>query len=74
MTDLSRELRAQLAREAAIVTPSIVKQEVSVDGTPKFVLRLGDGRQIESVYIPDTRPRPSASRHRSVARWHAHSA
>ena len=28
--------------------------EQSEDGTRKFVLRLGDGRQIESVFIPDT--------------------
>src|SRR5690349_24524878 len=54
MTDLSRELREQLARETVILTPSVVTQQVSVDGTTKFVLRLGDGRLIESVYIPDT--------------------
>ena len=27
---------------------------MSVDGTQKFVLRLDDGKQIESVFIPDT--------------------
>jgi 23S rRNA (adenine2503-C2)-methyltransferase len=54
MTDLSRELRQQLAGQTAILTPAVVKQQVSVDGTTKFVLRLADGRLIESVYIPDT--------------------
>ena len=32
----------------------IVTRERSVDGTEKFLLRLADGRQIESVFIPDT--------------------
>jgi 23S rRNA (adenine2503-C2)-methyltransferase len=54
MTDLSRELRERLGREATVLTPAIVKQDVSTDGTTKFVLRLADGRLIESVYIPDT--------------------
>ena len=27
---------------------------MSEDGTQKFVLRLADGKQIESVFIPDT--------------------
>jgi len=54
MTDLGRELRHQLAEEFDILTPQVVRRECSSDGTTKFLLRLGDGRQIESVYIPDT--------------------
>ncbi len=54
MTDLSRELRATLASEFSVSTPSIVARERSTDGTEKFLLRLVDGRQIESVFIPDT--------------------
>jgi 23S rRNA (adenine2503-C2)-methyltransferase len=54
MTDLSRELRALLADEFAIGTPQIAHRDRSVDGTEKFLLRLGDGRTIESVFIPDT--------------------
>ncbi|HXD76043.1 MAG TPA: 23S rRNA (adenine(2503)-C(2))-methyltransferase RlmN [Vicinamibacterales bacterium] len=54
MTDLSRELRETLARDFTIVTPSIVTRETSSDGTEKFLLRLQDGRQLESVFIPDT--------------------
>jgi 23S rRNA (adenine2503-C2)-methyltransferase len=53
MSDLSRELRARLATEFTIATPEVVQQERSVDGTVKFLLRLRDGRLIESVYIPD---------------------
>ncbi len=54
MTNLSRELRAALAERATITTPAVVRHDVSEDGTQKLVLRLGDGRQIESVFIPDT--------------------
>src|SRR5882672_3139407 len=43
MTDLSRELRAALAREFTVATPEIVVHERSIDGTEKFLLRLADG-------------------------------
>jgi len=54
MTDLSRELRTALADEFTVTTPQIVSRERSTDGTEKFLLQLADGRQIESVFIPDT--------------------
>ena len=54
MSDLSRDLRAQLEREFTITTPQVVRKERSVDGTTKFLLRLADGKHIEAVYIPDT--------------------
>jgi 23S rRNA (adenine2503-C2)-methyltransferase len=54
MTDLPRELRATLASDFTLTTPVVVKRERSIDGTEKFLLRLHDGREIESVFIPDT--------------------
>jgi 23S rRNA (adenine2503-C2)-methyltransferase len=54
MTDLPRELRAALGSDFAVSQPEIVKRERSIDGTEKFVLKLADGRAIESVFIPDT--------------------
>src|SRR5438067_7946251 len=54
MTDLPRELRAMLAEHFSLQTPLLAGREQSVDGTEKFLLRLGDGRHIESVFIPDT--------------------
>src|SRR2546423_591626 len=54
MTDLPQELRVTLATEMTVSTPQLVSRERSVDGTEKFLLRLSDGRQIESVFIPDT--------------------
>lgn len=54
MTDLGRSLRATLADRIQVSTPEVAARDVSADGTTKFVLALGDGRRIESVYIPDT--------------------
>ena len=54
MTDLSRELRATLAGQFAFTAPALTSRDTSADGTEKFVFRLADGRQIESVFIPDT--------------------
>lgn len=54
MTNLGLPLRERLATDFRVATPIIVRRDVSEDGTQKFVLGLQDGRQIESVYIPDT--------------------
>ncbi len=54
MSDLGRDLRATLTAELAFSTPTIVRQDLSEDGTRKLVLGFADGRQIECVYIPDT--------------------
>ena len=54
MSDLPRELRAHLASAFVVTTPAVERVERSTDGTTKFLLRLADGKHIESVYIPDT--------------------
>lgn len=54
MTDLPARLRADLARLTTVGTPAITEEAQSEDGTRKFVLRLADGRRVESVFIPDT--------------------
>jgi 23S rRNA (adenine2503-C2)-methyltransferase len=54
MTDLSRELRSELERGFAVTSPQALRQDRSTDGTTKFLLRLADGKLIESVFIPDT--------------------
>jgi 23S rRNA (adenine2503-C2)-methyltransferase len=54
MTNLSRDLRARLAVAFACDTPALEARQTSTDGTTKFLLKLRDGRHIESVYIPDT--------------------
>src|ERR1051325_1520645 len=55
MTDLSKRLREQLS-ERAIVTHTRVKNIfTSSDGTRRFLLELGDGREVETVFMPEER-------------------
>ena len=54
MTDLSQTLRSQLAERFRVTMPALEARQISSDGTTKFLLRLADGRLIESVFIPDT--------------------
>jgi 23S rRNA (adenine2503-C2)-methyltransferase len=53
MTNLSKSLRKKLSSEAAFVVPEIIKDQVSDDGTRKWLLRLDDGNSIETVFIPE---------------------
>ncbi len=52
MHNLSKKLRAELPQRAAIYWPKAVDTRVSKDGTVKFLLRLHDGKLIETVLIP----------------------
>ena len=51
MTNLSKELREKLSESFTIIPPMIIKEQVSKDGTQKFLLQLTDGEKIESVLI-----------------------
>lgn len=53
MTTLSKEFRKYLDAHATISQLRLVKTEVSVDGTKKFLFELDDGSRIESVLIPE---------------------
>jgi len=60
MSSLSKELRAKLAENFTLARPEVVAEQVSVDGTRKWLLRLPGEIQgerpheVECVYIPDT--------------------
>ncbi len=59
MSDVSKDLRARLAAAYTLDRPEIVSEQISVDGTRKWLLRLPkrghDARapEIETVYIPE---------------------
>lgn len=57
MTDLSKELRGELARRFRIGVPRVVEARESADGTTKYLFELVDGAVIEAVDIPDGRRR-----------------
>lgn len=53
MTDLARELRQQLAEVAEVRALPVLAEQVSADGTIKWLFDVGDGNAVESVYIPE---------------------
>src|SRR5215510_16588610 len=60
MTNVSKELRALLDRNFTLARPEVVAEQVSVDGTRKWLIRLpgevtGERpHEVECVYIPET--------------------
>ncbi len=58
MTNIAKDLRARLAEVYTIARPEIVDEQISVDGTRKWLFRFparGAGRpvEVETVYIPE---------------------
>lgn len=53
MTDLAQDFRVQLSEVARISVPEIVTEQVSSDGTRKWMLRMDEVQGIETVYIPE---------------------
>jgi len=53
MTDLSAELRKQLAQLTTLTLPPVLKHEQSDDGTRKWLLDVGANQAVETVYIPE---------------------
>ena len=60
MTDVSKDLRKKLADIYSLERPEIVSEQVSIDGTRKWLLRLpkrgheARAPEIETVYIPES--------------------
>ena len=53
MSDLAVSLREKLKRTACIQTPAVVREETASDGTRKWLLDVGTGNAVETVYIPE---------------------
>jgi 23S rRNA (adenine2503-C2)-methyltransferase len=53
MTDIAATLRDKLVQCACITAPEIVREELSNDGTRKWLLNVGTGNAVETVYIPE---------------------
>ncbi len=53
MTDISKLLRVKLAEGAVIAPPSVLRDTTAADGTRKWLLDVGTGNAIESVFIPE---------------------
>lgn len=53
MSDLAKSLRAKLAGVAEIRAPEVIRDSTSADGTRKWLLDVGNGNAIETVFIPE---------------------
>jgi 23S rRNA (adenine2503-C2)-methyltransferase len=53
MTNLSKPLRERLAETTRITFPEIVTEQLSQDGTRKWLVRVDSDNNIETVFIPE---------------------
>jgi len=53
MSDLAGALREKLSRSAVIAVPPVISDVVSGDGTRKWLLDVGNGNAVETVFIPE---------------------
>ena len=53
MTDLAKSLREKLPTVATITAPTLMSEQISSDGTRKWLLDVGTGNGIEVVFIPE---------------------
>jgi 23S rRNA (adenine2503-C2)-methyltransferase len=52
MTDIAKDLRAQLEQSCTLERPEVTEHKVSIDGTQKWLTRFGPNVEAESVFIP----------------------
>ena len=53
MTDLAKSLREKLSTRAVIVAPAVISDHTSSDGTRKWLVDVGQGNAVETVFIPE---------------------
>ncbi|KNH10146.1 Ribosomal RNA large subunit methyltransferase N [Candidatus Burkholderia brachyanthoides] len=53
MTDLAKSLREKLKGRASMAMPDNIRDHVSTDGTRKWLLDVGNGNAVETVFIPE---------------------
>ena len=53
MTDLAKSLRDKLATRAIVAAPAVISDHTSADGTRKWLLDVGQGNAVETVFIPE---------------------
>ena len=53
MTDLAKSLREKLAGRAIVMAPDVISDHTSTDGTRKWLLDVGNGNAVETVFIPE---------------------
>ena len=74
MHNVAKAVRAGLAENFSLARLDVAQAQYSDDGTRKWLFRLHDGHEIETVYIPEADRGTYAFPARWGARWPAASA
>jgi 23S rRNA (adenine2503-C2)-methyltransferase len=53
ISNLPKPLRARLAQELPLGLPEVERRYDSADGTRRYLLRLNDGKTVETVWMPE---------------------
>ena len=53
MTDLAKSLREKLKTRAEVRAPAVISDHTSSDGTRKWLVDVGNGNAVETVFIPE---------------------
>jgi len=53
MTNVAKALRARLAEQSRVTMPAVVTDNTSADGTRKWLLDVGNGNAVDTVFIPE---------------------
>ena len=53
MTNLAKDFRALMAETMSLARPAVVTEQISQDGTRKWLLRTAPGIEFETVFIPE---------------------
>lgn len=53
MSNLAKDFRGEMAAHFTLARPEVVTEQISNDGTRKWLLRTGPGIEFETVYIPE---------------------
>ena len=53
MSNISREARLQLRTSACVAMPAVMRDTTAPDGTRKWLLDMGNGNAVDTVFIPE---------------------
>jgi 23S rRNA (adenine2503-C2)-methyltransferase len=53
MSNLAKDFRGEMAAHFTLARPEVMTEQISNDGTRKWLLRTGPGIEFETVYIPE---------------------
>src|SRR5215467_11645079 len=53
MTNLAKDFRTRISEDMSLARPEVVTEQISEDGTRKWLLRTAPGIEFETVFIPE---------------------